>query len=104
MDYPFPSIWLASLGHMPTAGLVTIARVCHAQTGWDLTGPTAGPSASPEAHGSIEEEWLLRVKANKQKDQPLLSDFIKTYLTLLSDFKGLFYSKVQRWLRRGNLS
>ena len=44
----------------------------------------------------MEAEGLLRVKANKQKNQLLLSDFTKTYLTLLSDFKGLFYGKVQR--------
>lgn len=86
---------------MPTARLVTTA---HAQTGLsqDPSLELVLKSASAEAHGPVEEEWLLQVQANK--DQLLLLDFIRAYQTSFSDFKGLFYNKVQRGVRRDDLS
>lgn len=57
---------------MSTAGLVTIAREYLARTGWDFSGPPTSPisaelvlrPASPEVHGPVKEEWLLRVNTD----------------------------------------
>ena len=46
-------------------------------------------SASAEAHGLVEEEWLLQVQANK--DQLLLLDFIAKSRARLSGFTFPFH-------------
>lgn len=73
-----------------------------AETSQDPSLELVLKSASAEAHGPAEEEWLLQVQA--KRDQLLLLDFIRAYLTSFSDFKGLFYNKVQRGLRRDDIS
>lgn len=69
---------------MPAAGLVTVAREYHAQTGWHFSGPTSGASAEVISFGSI---WPYRgiVATQSEKTEVLTSRLNKNLSKLGSE-------------------